>query len=82
MHASWKLIEPTRQQLEFIFQEVMMDVIAILLDCGREAADAVSGYTQVTMEDAPRLLNIPMSECPDSWIRLSWTQMAQIFVRH
>ena len=27
-------------------------------------------YTQVKMEDAPKLLKIPKSECPDIWIRL------------
>ena len=39
-------------------------------------------YTQVKMEDAPKLLNIPKSECPDIWIRLprhkwpkSWSSM-------
>ena len=32
--------------------------------------DAVSAYTQVNMEDAPKLLKIPKSECPDIWIRL------------
>ena len=26
--------------------------------------------TQVKLEDAPRLLKIPKSECPDVWIRL------------
>ena len=35
-----------------------------------QAADAVSAYTQVKMEDAPTLLKIPKSECPDVWIRL------------
>ena len=35
-----------------------------------QAADAVSAYTQVKMEDAPRLLRIPKSECPDTWVRL------------
>ena len=35
-----------------------------------QAADAVSAYTQVTLEDAPRLLKIPKSEGPDVWIRL------------
>ena len=48
----------------------MMHVIARQLDCAVPAADAVSGYTQVKMEDAPKLLNIPKSECPDVWIRL------------
>ena len=32
--------------------------------------DAVSAYTPVKMEDAPRMLRIPKSECPDIWIRL------------
>ena len=36
----------------------VMDVIARLPDCHGEAADAVSAYTQVKLEDA-RLLNIP-----------------------
>ena len=48
-----------------------MDVIARLPGCDGQAADAVSAYTQVKLEDAPRLLKIPKSECPDVWIRLS-----------
>ena len=48
----------------------VMDVIARLPDCARQAADLVSAYTQVKMGDAPRLLQIPMSECPDIWTRL------------
>ena len=40
------------------------DAIARLPDCDGQAADAVSAYTQVKMEDAPRLLRIPKSECP------------------
>ena len=39
-------------------------------DCVGQAAEAVSDHTQVKLEDAPRLLNIPKSECPDVWIRL------------
>ena len=35
----------------------MMDVIARLPDCDGQAADAVSAYTQVKMEDAPRSQN-------------------------
>ena len=42
-----------------------MDVIAKLPDCEGQAADAVSAYTHVNLEDAPRLPEIPMSECPD-----------------
>ena len=30
--------------------------------CAGQAADAVSAYTQVKMEDAPKLLKIPKSE--------------------
>ena len=48
----------------------VMDVIARLPSCDGQAADAVSAYTQVKMEDAPRLLRIPKSECLDVWIRL------------
>ena len=47
-----------------------------------QAADAVSAYTQVKMEDAHKLLEIPKSECPDICIRLprdkwskSWSSM-------
>ena len=36
----------------------VMDVIARLLDCTGQAADAVSANTQVKMEDAPKLLKI------------------------
>ena len=46
-----------------------MDVIA-RPDCDGQAADAVSAYTQVKLEDAPRLHRIPESECPDVWICL------------
>ena len=61
----------------------VMDVIASLPGCAGQAADSVSAYTQVKMEDAPRLLTTPKSEkmhhrnfkipksgCPDFWIRL------------
>ena len=48
------------------------NVIARLPDCDGHAADAVSAYTQVEMEDASRLLRIPKSECPDIWIDQHW----------
>ena len=47
-----------------------IDVIARLLDCAGHAADAVSAYTHLRVEDAAKLLKIPKSECPDIWIRL------------
>ena len=37
--------------------------------CDGQAADAVSAYTQVKMEDAHKLLKIRESECPDIRIR-------------
>ena len=56
----------------------VMDIISKLPGCSGQAADAVSAYTQ----DAPKLLKIPKSECPDIWIRLprhkwpqSWSSM-------
>ena len=37
----------------------VMDVIARLPGCDGQATDAVSAYTKVKLEDAPRLLKIP-----------------------
>ena len=60
----------------------VMDVISRLPGCDGQAADAVSAYTQIKLEDAHKLLKIPKSECPDIWIRLprhkwpkSWSSM-------
>ena len=60
----------------------VMDVISRLPGCAVQAEDAVSAYTQVKMQDAPSLLKIPKSECPDILIRLpkhkgakSWSSM-------
>ena len=60
----------------------VMDIISRQPGCAGQAADAVSAYTKVRMEDAPTLLNISKSECPDIWIRLpkhkwpkSWSSM-------
>ena len=63
----------------------IMDVVARLTGCDGQAADAVPAYTQVKLEDAPRLLKIPKSECPDVWIRLprlkSWGKIRDAVVR-
>ena len=48
----------------------VMDIMSRLPGCDGQAADAVSAETQVKMEDAPKLMKIPKSECPDIWIRL------------
>ena len=60
----------------------VVDIISRLPGCDGQAADAVSAYTQVKMEDAHKLLKILKSECPDIWIRLprhkwpeSWSSM-------
>ena len=60
----------------------VMDIISRLPGCAGQAADAVPAFSQVKMEDAPKLLEIPKSECPDIWIRLprhkwpkSWSSM-------
>ena len=58
-----------------------MGIISRLPGCSGQAADAVSAYPG-KMEDAPKLLKIQKSECPDIWIRLprhkwqkSWSSM-------
>ena len=48
----------------------VMDMISRQPGCSGQAADAVSACTQVKMKDAPKLLKIFKSECPDMWIRL------------
>ena len=60
----------------------VMDIISTLTGCAGQAADGVSAYTQVKMEDATSLLKGPKSECSDTWIRLpkhkwpkSWSSM-------
>ena len=50
--------------------EKVMNVIARLRDCDGQAADAVSAYTPVKMEGAPKLFTILEAECPDIRIRL------------
>ena len=48
----------------------VLDVIARLPGCAGQASDAVSACAQVKMKDAPKLLKLPKSECPDLGIRL------------
>ena len=65
----------------------VMDIISRLPGCAGQAADAVPAYTQVKMEDDPKFLKFPKSECPDIWIRLprhkwpkSWSSMEVLTV--
>ena len=46
------------------------------LDAHGQAADAVSAYTQVKMEDAPKLLKIPTVGMSRYWDPSTTTQMA------
>ena len=60
----------------------VMDIISRLPGCTGQAADAVSAYTQVKMEDAHKLLKnsqIGMSRHLDS---STTTQMAKIMVQY
>ena len=55
----------------------VMDIISRLPECDGQAADAVSAYTQVKMEDAPKLLKIPkigVSRHRHKWPK-SWSSM-------
>ena len=54
----------------------IMDTISRSPGCDGQAADAVSAYTQVKMEDAHKLLKIPKSECPGHLDSSTTTQMA------
>ena len=45
-----------------------MDIISRLPGCDGQAADAVSAYSQVKMEDAHKFLKFPKSD--NNWIRL------------
>ena len=56
-------------------------VIARWSGCSGQAANAVSAYTQVKMEDAPRLLEIPRWKCPDNDLSYS-LQVAKITIWH
>ena len=47
-----------------------LDTIARMPGMKGEASDAVSAYTQVFMAEASRLLKLPGTECPETWISL------------
>ena len=59
----------------------VMDIISRLPGCARQAADAVSAYTQVKQGRCSKITEIHKWDCPDIWIRLprhkwpkSWSQ--------
>ena len=62
----------------------VMDVTARLPDCAGQAVDAMSAFSQVKLEDDPRLLKNPKSEWSDVWIRLprhKWPKSFDMSVR-
>ena len=65
-----------------IVSKTEQTIISRLPGCAGQAADAVSAYTHVKIEEASTLLKIQKSECPDIWTRLpkhewpkSWSSM-------
>ena len=63
-------------------QQKVMDIIFRLPGCARQAADAVSAYTQVKKEDAHKIIEnsqIGVSRHLDS---STTTQMAKIMVQY
>ena len=60
----------------------VMDIKSRLPGCAGQAADAVYAETQIRMDDAPSLLKIPKSECPDIGIRHQKTQLAKIMIQY
>ena len=60
----------------------IMDVLAGLPGGDGQAADAVSAYAQVELEDAPRLVKIPNTECADVWIRLRRYEWPKSWRKH
>ena len=60
----------------------VMDIISRLPGCAGQAADAVSAYTQVKMEDAPKLLKNSKIGMPRHLDSSTTTQMAKIMVQY
>ena len=60
----------------------VMDVIARLSECTGQAADAVSAYTQVKMEDAPKLQKFQSQNVHPDMDVSSTTHVAEIMVEH
>ena len=54
----------------------VMDITSRQPGCDGQAADAISAYTQVKMEDAPSLLKVPKSETSRYLDTSTKTQMA------
>ena len=62
--------------------KIIMDIISRLPGCDGQAADAVSAYTQVKMEDAHKLLKIPKIGVSRHLDSSTTTKMAKIMVQY
>ena len=60
--GSYAVVTEQRPSASQFMAAKVLDVIARPPGCEGQAADAVSAYTQVRMEDAPKLLKIPRSQ--------------------
>ena len=60
----------------------VMDIISRLSGCARQAADAVSAYIKVKMEDAPKLLKTSKSGLSRHLDSSTTTKMAKIMVQY
>ena len=68
--GSYAVVTEQGSSASYMTTAKVMDIISRLPGCDGQAADAVSAYTHVKMEDVPKLLKIQNSECPDIWNRL------------
>ena len=60
----------------------IMDIISRLPDCDGQSADAASVFSQVKMEDAPKLLKISKIGVSRHLDSSTTTHMAQIMVQY
>ena len=60
----------------------VMDIISRLPGAQGQTADATSVYTQVKMEDAPKILKSPKSECPALLDPSTATEVAKIMIQY
>ena len=60
----------------------IMDIISRLPGCAGQTTDAVSAYTQVKIEDAPKLLKIPKVRMSRHLDSSTTPQMAKIMVQY
>ena len=60
----------------------VMDIISRLPGCSGQVSDAVSAFTKVNMEDAPKFLNMSKVRMPRYLYTSTQSQMAKIMVQY